>query len=148
MGMTQEVLSEERPEERTGRVRMPREAYLLFCGLLFSIATQNLITPLLPALRDAMHLSLTSVGTYVSAYGLARLIVDLPSGALTSRVGPRPVAIAGVLLNSGSSVVAAFAPNFPLLLIARVGTGVGAGLIATVVLSALSSIAPPQIRGR
>jgi MFS family permease len=40
------------------------------------------------------------------------------------------------------------APRFGLLVVARVVTGVGAGLIATVVLSALSEVAPPRIRGR
>jgi MFS family permease len=130
------------------RVRMPREAYILFCGLFLSVASNNLITPLLPAVRAGMHVSLASIGTYVSAYGLARLIVDLPSGALTTRIGPRPVAIAGVVLNSVASVAAALAPNFGVLFAARIGAGVGAGLLATVILSALSDVAPPAIRGR
>jgi MFS family permease len=143
--MAQEVLD---GEQSGVRARMPREAYLLFCGLLLSVASNNLITPLLPSIQVGMHVSLASIGTYVSAYGLARLIVDLPSGALTTRIGPRPVAVLGVALNAVSSVAATFAPNFGLLLLARVGAGVGAGLLATVILSALSDVAPPAIRGR
>lgn len=127
---------------------MPREAYLLFCGLLLSVASNNLITPLLPAIRSGLGVSLASIGTFVSAYGMARLIVDLPSGALVSRVGPRAIAVTGVGLNCAASVVAVFAPNFGVLLAARVGAGVGAGLLATVILSALSDVAPPAIRGR
>lgn len=127
---------------------MPAEARLLFIGLLLSVASNNLLTPLLPAIRSGMGVSLASMGTFVSTYGFARLLVDLPSGALTTRVGPRPVAIVGIALNVVFSLAAAFAPNFGLLLLARVGTGVGAGLLATVVLSTLSSIAPPAIRGK
>jgi MFS family permease len=127
---------------------MPREAYLLFCGLLLSVASNNLITPLLPAIRNSLGVSLASIGTFVSAYGMARLIVDLPSGALVSKVGPQAIAVTGVALNCVASVVAVFAPNFGMLLGARIGAGVGAGLLATVILSALSDVAPPEIRGR
>lgn len=127
---------------------MPREAYLLFCGLLLSVASNNLITPLLPAIRNSLGVSLASIGTFVSAYGMARLIVDLPSGALVSKVGPRAIAVTGVALNCAASVVAVFAPSFGVLLAARIGAGVGAGLLATVILSALSDVAPPAIRGR
>jgi MFS family permease len=130
------------------RPRMPREAYLLFCGLLLSVASNNLITPLLPAIQNSLGVSLASIGTFVSAYGMARLIVDLPSGALVSKIGPRAIAVTGVSLNCAASVVAVFAPNFAVLLFARIGAGVGAGLLATVILSALSDVAPPAIRGR
>jgi MFS family permease len=143
--MPQQVLNS---DQSGARPRMPREAYVLFCGLFLSVASNNLITPLLPAIRGGMNVSLASIGTYVSAYGLARLIVDLPSGALTTLIGPRPVAVVGVALNAVSSVAAAFAPNFAVLFAARVGAGVGAGLLATVILSALSDVAPPAIRGR
>jgi MFS family permease len=130
------------------RTKVPRDAYLLFLGLFFAVASNNLVTPLLPAIRHDMAVSIAAMGGFVSTYGLARLIVDLPSGALTTRIGSRPVAVLGVTLNAVASVGAMLAPRFDLLVIARVVTGVGAGLIATVVLSALSEVAPPRIRGR
>lgn len=131
-----------------GRVRVPREAYLLACGLFLSVASSNLVTPLLPAIRSSLGISVASIGTYVSAYGMARLIVDLPSGVWAARAGPRRLVLVGVSLNALSSLGAVFAPNFGMLLAARIGAGVGAGLIGTVVLSALSDAAPPMIRGR
>jgi MFS family permease len=146
--VTQEVVGGAAAPPEATRVRMPREAYLLFCGLFLSVASNNLITPLLPAIRSGLGVSLASIGTFVSAYGMARLIVDLPSGALVSKVGPRSIAVTGVGLNCVASVVAAFAPNFGVLLVARIVGGVGAGLLATVILSALSDVAPPEIRGR
>jgi len=146
--LASDTVGSETPPVGSTRARMPREAYLLFCGLLLSVASNNLITPLLPAIRDSLGVSLASIGTFVSAYGMARLIVDLPSGALVSKVGPRVIAVTGVALNCAASVIAVFAPNFGVLLGARIGAGVGAGLLATVILSALSDVAPPEIRGR
>jgi DHA1 family multidrug resistance protein-like MFS transporter len=128
--------------------RMPSEARLLFIGLFLSVASNNLFTPLLPAIRLSMGESTKTIGAFVAAYGLARLIVDLPSGALTARLGPRRTVTIGVALNAGSCVVGLLAPNFSVLLASRVGSGIGAGLLATVVLSALSDIAPAAIRGR
>jgi MFS family permease len=130
------------------RPKMAPQARLLFIGLFLSVASNNLFTPLLPAIQHGMGQSASAIGAFVSAYGLARLIVDLPSGAMTSRMGPRRVVILGVALNAGSSAAGIFAPNFGLLIASRVGSGVGAGLLATVVLSGLSDIAPPAIRGR
>ncbi|MQA04887.1 MAG: MFS transporter [Streptosporangiales bacterium] len=131
-----------------GRTRIPRQAYLLFVGLFLAVASNNLLTPLLPDIRDDMGVSLAAIGAFVSTYGLARLIVDLPSGALTTRIGPHPVAAVGVVLIVLSSAGAAVAPRFGLLIVARIVAGIGAGLVATVVLSALSDVAPPDIRGR
>jgi MFS transporter, DHA1 family, multidrug resistance protein len=120
----------------------------LFVGLFLSVASNNLVTPLLPALKSSMGMSVTAVGIYVSAYGLARLIVDLPSGLLSNRIGPRRMVLTGVGLNAVASTAAVFAGNALVLLVTRVCAGVGAGLIATVVLTAMSDVAPPEIRGR
>jgi MFS family permease len=127
---------------------MPPEARLLFIGLFLSVASNNLFTPLLPAIQLSLGQTTKTIGAFVSAYGLARLIVDLPSGAVTARIGPKRTVAIGVILNAGSCLAGLFAPNFTVLLATRVGSGVGAGLLATVVLSALSDIAPPAIRGR
>lgn len=135
-------------ETPAGRVRVPREAYLLACGLFLSVASSNLVTPLLPAIRSGLGISVASIGTYVSAYGMARLVVDLPSGAWAARAGPRRLVLVGVSLNALSSLAAVFAPDFTVLLVARIGAGGGAGLLGTVVLSALSDTAPAMIRGR
>jgi predicted MFS family arabinose efflux permease len=130
------------------RIRTPREAYLLFAGLFMSVASSNLVTPLLPSIRHDFGLTVAAVGVYVSAYGMARLVVDLPSGALTTRIGPRRTVVLGVALNTLASAVAVFATDFRILLVSRICAGVGAGFLATVILTAMSDVAPAQIRGR
>lgn len=135
-------------DPRAVKIRTPREAYLLFAGMFLAVASNNLVTPMLPAIRKSMGMSLAAVGVYVSAYGMARLIVDLPSGALNTRIGPRRMVVIGVGLNTAASAVAIFAGSAGVLLAARVCAGVGAGLLATVILTAMSDVAPPEIRGR
>jgi MFS family permease len=130
------------------RTKTPREAYLLFVGLFLSVASNNLVTPLLPAIRHSLGMSVAAVGVYVSAYGIARLIVDLPSGALNTRIGTRRMVVIGVALNTMASAVAVFAGSAGVLLVARICAGIGAGLLSTVILTAMSDVAPPEIRGR
>ncbi|MCU1615217.1 MAG: transporter [Frankiales bacterium] len=128
--------------------KTPRDAYLLFAGLFLSVAPNNLVTPLLPAIQHSVGMSVAGVGVYVSAYGMARLVVDLPSGVLSMRIGPRRMILIGVGLNATASAVAIFAGSAAVLLVARICAGVGAGLLATVILTAMSDIAPAEIRGR
>lgn len=130
------------------KIRTPREAYLLFAGLFLSVASNNLVTPLLPAIRHDMNMSVAAIGVYMSAYGIARLVVDLPSGALAVRLGSRRMVFLGVGLNTVASAAAIFAGTAGLLLAARICAGVGAGLLATVILTAMSDVAPAEIRGR
>jgi MFS family permease len=128
--------------------RIPRDAYFLFIGLFLSVASNNLVTPLLPAIRHGVGMSVAMVGVYVSAYGMARLIVDLPSGALTVRLGPRRMIVVGVAFNAVASFLGSVATDAVELLVLRIFAGVGAGLMATVILAAMGDIAPPQIRGK
>jgi MFS family permease len=136
------------PAGVTDKPRMPRQATALFIGIFLSVASNNLFTPLLPDIQHDLKQTATAIGAFVSAYGLARLVVDLPAGAFTNRFGPSKVVVAGVVLNVGGCVIGLVSGSFPLLVVGRVCSGVGAGLIATVGLAALSDLAPPEIRGR
>ncbi len=68
-------------------VALPTSARWLALALLAAIASGNLLTPLLPQIRDEFGVSLTTAGFIVAAFGLARLIVDIPSALLADRFG-------------------------------------------------------------
>ena len=127
---------------------MPKHARTMFIGLFLSVASNNLFTPLLPDIQHDLRSSAAAISTFVAAYGLARLVVDLPAGAFTAKFGPSKIVVVGVAFNVGGSVVGLLGPNLATLVVGRILSGVGAGLVATVGLSALSDLAPPAIRGR
>ncbi len=116
----------------------------LFCG----IAATNILTPLLPDLRDDLGISIATAGLVVATYGLARLITDLPSGLLLDRFGERRLAAVGVALLTVGSTIGAVSPTVELLILARVLSGLGSGLLTTVVLTALSWTAGAANRGQ
>jgi DHA1 family multidrug resistance protein-like MFS transporter len=129
-------------------VVVPREALLLAGSMFLLIAATNILTPLLPEIRTDFGVSITTAGIIVGSYGLARLAVDLPAGFLANRVGPRRLSLIAIAILLVASVLGALAGSVEQLIVARIGSGVAVGILATVILSALSSTATPSNRGK
>ena len=128
--------------------KVPRESLLLGLSIFLVIAATNILTPLLPAIRDDFGVSITTAGVIVGAYGLARLAVDLPAGFLADRFGHRSLAVLALVVLVGASLLGLFATSVELLIAARIGSGLAVGILATVILSALSATASSTNRGK
>jgi MFS family permease len=96
---------------------------------------QGVFPPLLPQIMDGLGLQFATVGLLGSAFGLARFVIDLPAGLMTERQGPLAVLHAGIACLLGGTLLSAWAPSFPFMLLARALVGVGSGL--TIVVSIL-----------
>ena len=131
-----------------GAPGIPTDARLLGIALFFAIAATNILTPLLPNVRTDLGISIATAGLVVSTYGFARLLTDLPSGFILDRVGERRLAAIGVVLLTTGSILGALAPGVEWLIVARITSGLGSGLITTVALTALSWTAGPSNRGQ
>lgn len=127
---------------------VPREALLLAGSIFLLIAATNILTPLLPVIRGDFGVSITTAGLIVGSYGLARLAVDLPAGFLANRVGPRRLSVIAIIVLLGASVLGAVAGSVEQLIAARIGSGIAVGILATVILSALSATATSVNRGK
>ncbi|MEA2519582.1 MAG: hypothetical protein QOF49_1662, partial [Chloroflexota bacterium] len=121
---------------------------LLGIAMFCVVCATNIMTPLLPAVRDDFGVSITTAGVIVSAFGLARLAVDLPAGFLANRFDARRLSVAAIVLLVLASFVGLQADRVEILIAARIGSGVGVGILATVILSALSASAGPENRGK
>jgi SP family arabinose:H+ symporter-like MFS transporter len=93
-------------------------------------------------------LSKIQLGWSVASLTLTATIAMMVAGPLSDRVGRRPVLKVAAALFALSAVASAVAPNFMILVIARMigGFGVGAALIIAPVY--IAEIAPPESRGR
>lgn len=126
----------------------PAEAAILGVALFLIAAAGNILTPLLPLVQRDFQVDYTTAGGLVSAYGLARLALDLPAGFLEEKLGLRRLAAAAFVLSVAGGLLTALGPGFDLVLVGRIGMGLGASVFAVVVLTSLSTIAPAQARGR
>ncbi len=93
-------------------------------------------------------LSKIQVGWSVASLTLTATFAMMVAGPLSDRMGRRPVLKIAAALFAVSAVASALAPNFLVLVIARMigGFGVGAALIIAPVY--IAEIAPPESRGR
>src|ERR1051326_3403460 len=81
---------------------------LVVCQPLAQLSNQALL-PSLGALRADLDLSYAELGWVVAAFGITRLVVDLPAGGLAHRWNPRSVLIAGLTLSTIGSLAGLFA---------------------------------------
>ena len=125
-----------------------RDSFLLAGSLFLVVATTNIMTPLLPDIRTDFGVSIATAGVIVGSYGLARLLIDLPAGFVSDRIGHRRISLAALLLLVASCFVGLNASSVELLILARAGSGVSVAILATVILSSLSATASPTNRGK
>jgi MFS family permease len=68
------------------------------------------------------------VGAVIAGFAIGRLIFDIPAGVLSDRLGLNRAMILGLATLVGSSVLAGVAPNYWVLLFARVFEGIGSSI--------------------
>ncbi len=106
------------------------------------------LLPSLGALRADLELSYAELGLVVAAFGIARLLVDLPAGSLGSRWNPRSVLIGALALSAFGSGAAVFAGNAWQLAVARLVIGVGSAVAQAMLLAWIVGGSGRAARGR
>ncbi len=102
----------------------------------------------LPALEEAFHLDAVLVSWVATSFVLAAAVSSLPFGRLADLVGRKRIFFHGNLVVAASCLLAALAPSPAVLLAARVGQGVGSGMVFSTLLAIVSSVFPRGERGR
>ncbi|MGA1751728.1 MAG: MFS transporter, partial [bacterium] len=102
---------------------------------VFSLLAQELegATPLL-------------IGLAFGGYGLTQAVLQIPFGIWSDRIGRKPVIMAGLLLFIIGSLIAAFADNIYLMIVARLLQGAGA--ISSAVFALIADLTRPEVRTR
>ena len=140
------------PETSTGTMpaapRIPREIWVLI-GAAFIIAVGfGLITPVLPQFARSFDVGVTAASVVVSAFAFFRLVFAPVGGRLVTRLGERPVYLAGLLIVAISTGVTAFAQSYEQLLLFRSLGGIGSTMFTVSSAALIIRLAPPAIRGR
>ncbi|HXH06051.1 MAG TPA: MFS transporter [Vicinamibacterales bacterium] len=130
------------PEERRPYV-LPLLAALTLSSLGIGVSL-----PIIPLFGLELGASPVVVGFIVSMRWATRLVADIPMGTASERLGRRGIFVGGVLLIAASGLVSATAPTWPVLLVARVLEGIGAGMSTTAGLASMADLSTPATRGR
>ena len=112
------------------------------------VSLDNLVvTNALTSIREDLGASLEALEWTVNAYTLAFAVFLLTGAALGDRFGRRRVFIVGLSIFTVASAAAALAPSSGALIAARAVQGLGAGIVAPLSLTILSSAVPAERRG-
>jgi len=122
---------------------------------MLGVASGSVLVPLnstmlavaLPSIMDEFAVDAATVSSLVTLYLGAVTIALLASGSLGDRYGQRRVFLIGVIAFASSSLLAAVAPSFTLLTVARVLQALSGALISTTSLVLVRAIAPVERRG-
>lgn len=119
------------------------------CFALFMAILDNLVVNVaLPTIRNELNASTTQLQWIFSAYTLFFASLQISGGGLGDRFGRKRWFLTGIAFFTATSLIAAFAGNIEVLLIARAFQGASAALIMPLSLSLISQAFPPEERGR
>jgi MFS transporter, ACS family, aldohexuronate transporter len=105
------------------------------------------VAPLSPFLLDALELSRAQVGLFLPAVYLGGVLMSLPAGWLTDRLGVRATLGGGLLLIGALVMAAAWTRSLPALLGALVVAGFGFSVLNPSTGKAVVEWFPPHRRG-
>src|SRR5882762_8514686 len=96
---------------------------LVTCATFTDIIAYSLAVPVLPDLSRRLGASPTMIGLLFGSFGVTLLLVSVPMGAVSDRIGRRTPMIAGLMGLAAATLLFAFATNLPWLFAARLMQG-------------------------
>jgi len=121
---------------------------IMCLALMMVVGAVASLNVALPELARSTGASQTQLQWIVAAYAVAFAALLLPAGALGDRIGRKPVLASGLALFGLSSLAAIFLDDPGELIALRAAMGVGAAMIMPVTLSVITTIFPPEERGK
>ncbi len=112
------------------------------------MAGQGVVSPILPLYARTFGVSTAVVGLTLTAFGLARLVLNIPAGWWADRAGRRFLLVGGPLVTAVGMVGSGLAPSIGVLLAWRVVAGAGSALYMTGAQIYLIDIAADDQRAR
>ncbi len=136
---------EAKPEVSTNRTLVLIITCIAAFIMPFSMAGVNIA---LPKIESDFALNAVLLTWVVTATVLAAGVALVPSGRLGDIYGRRKLFIISAILMFVSFITAALAPNYTVLIVARVFQGIGAGMSSATFTAILVSVYPASERGK
>ncbi len=123
------------------------QAAVLLAGCLLVVLNYTVLAPALPVIMRDMDVSETTVQWLTSVYAMVEAIVIPMNAFLLGRFSVRKLFAGSFTLFAAASTLAALAPTFELLLVARVLQAMATGVAMPMVWTLILLMAPKENRG-
>ncbi|MDQ3668882.1 MAG: MFS transporter [Actinomycetota bacterium] len=107
-----------------------------------------MLVALIPNVAEGLDTSIALVAAAITTYMVPFAVLQLVSGTLAERLGPRRVVRTGYLVFGAAALLCAFAPNIWVFLGARALMGAANAFLSPILLAALSEVVAPDVLGR
>ncbi len=109
----------------------------------------GLIRPTLPLyVQSVFGVGALEVSWIPAAFGVGKLLADLPAGLIMDRMGRSRLMAAGLVLVAAVDILSGLEVSFSRFVVLRSLAGLGFGLFVTTAAAAVLDLAPPAGRGR
>ncbi|MGW0532421.1 MFS transporter [Streptomyces sp. NPDC003032] len=127
---------------------MPRAVYVLALGIFAMVTSEFVVAGLMPQMAEGLDATISEIGYLITAFAAAMALGGplLTVAVLRMRQKTALVLLFGIFL--GGNVLAALAPDYRTMLVARVLTGIASQAFFGVSISLASRITRPEVRGR
>ena len=135
------------PDRRAVSLRRTALTVSMFSAFLtpFMASSMNVA---MPFIGKEFGLGAVTLGWVLTAYTLAAAMLLVPFGRLADLIGRKRIFALGLGLDIAGATIGALAPSASLLLLARAVQGVGGAMIFGTGVAILTSVYPPEARGR
>ena len=122
---------------------MRRITLPLYAGGFLGPFGGAMLVALIPNVADGLDASVVQVAVAITAYMVPFALLQLVSGTIAERLGPRLVVRGGYVAFGIAAILCALAPNIWLFLAARAAIGSANAFLSPGLLAALSELAAP-----
>ncbi|MBX4146954.1 MFS transporter [Paenibacillus sp. FSL W7-1279] len=122
--------------------------YLLALGVFLTATSELVVSGILYAIADDLHISLAFAGQLITAYSLAFAIGTPFLVSLTARFNRKKVLLGSLLLFIAGSLVSYFSTEVWMLMGSRVILGVSSGVYLVAAMGTAAKLVPPDKLGR
>ena len=120
---------------------------VLVLGSFVTVLNQTLVTPALPSIMEEMSVDQSTVQWLTTGFTLVNAIMIPNTAFLQDRFSTRKLFVTSMGLFAVGTLMAAMAPNFPILLGGRLVQAAGAGILMPVTMTVLMLVFPVDRRG-
>jgi multidrug resistance protein len=121
---------------------------LITCATFTDLVAYSIAIPVLPDLSRKLGASPTMIGFLFASFGVTLLLVSVPMGAVSDRIGRQGPLVGGMAALAAASLIFAFANTLPWLFAARLVQGAADAVTWVVGFALIADLYPPNERGR
>jgi MFS family permease len=125
-----------------------RITFPLYIGGFLGPFGGAMLIAIIPNVASGLDASLTQVAAAITAYMVPFAVLQLFSGTVAERLGPRRVVRAGYIGFGAAALGCALAPEIWSFLAARAVMGAANAFLSPILLAALSEVVAPAVLGR